>query len=370
MIPALDLRASYRAIGPELEDAALRVLRSGRYILGEEVAAFEAEFASFCGARHVVGVDSGTSALHLALRAAGIGPGDEVITVPMTFVATVAAILCGGARPVFVDIDPHTWTLDAALLELAITPRTKAVVPVHLHGRMADMVRICEIARRNNLLVIEDAAQSHGAQLQGRAAGTYGDLGCFSFYPGKNLGACGDAGAVATDRADLAHRIRVLRDWGQEKKYVHATKGFNNRLDEIQAALLRVKLPHLERWTEARRRIAAEYDAGLAGLPLTTPVPGAGKEHVYHVYAIRVTDRDRVARRLAEQGVQTNIHYPSPVHLQPAYKDLGYEDGAFPAAEAMARECLSLPIYPEMSEQQVATVCAAVADCFVAAPGP
>ena len=361
MIPFLDLKLQHDALEPELAEAARRVIASGQFILGDHNAAFEAAFAAFCGCAHVVTVSTGTSALHLALLAAGVGPGDEVITTPSTFVATVAAIQYAGATARLVDIDPETWTMDPALLEAAITPRTKAIVPVHLHGRLSDMGPIMAIARAHNLTVIEDAAQAHGAGENGRRAGAVGDIGCFSFYPGKNLGACGEGGAVTTHRADLAARVRLLRDWGQERKYLHVEKGFNYRLDELQAALLNVKLPHLESWTEMRRRAAARYDLNLADTGIQRPAPPQGRNHVYHVYAIRVADRDTVRAKLSPK-VGTNIHYPIPVHLQPAYADLGYGRGDFPASERLADETLSLPMFPGITDEQVDAVCDALRD--------
>jgi dTDP-4-amino-4,6-dideoxygalactose transaminase len=357
MIPFLDLHAQYRAIGPELEEAVLATLRSGNYVLGDAVACFEANFAAYCGTGHAVALSSGTAALHLALVAAGIGPGDEVITVPATFVATVAAIIYAGARPVFVDIDPATWTMDPARIAAAVTPRTRAVVPVHLHGRLADMAAICGAARRHGLIVIEDAAQAHGAE-RGRRAGAFGDIGCFSFYPGKNLGACGEGGAVTTDRADFAEAVRSLRDWGQQGKYNHVRHGFNYRMDGVQGAALGVKLPRLDGWNAGRRRVANAYQAGLApGIGRPAPI---GADHACHVYAVRVEDRDALRADLQAAGVATGIHYPVPVHLQPAYAGLGYREGDFPHAEALARETLSLPLYPELSAHDTARVVEAV----------
>jgi dTDP-4-amino-4,6-dideoxygalactose transaminase len=356
VIPFLDLGAQHRALAPELEAAVARVLRSGQFVLGPEVEAFEAAFARYCGTRFAVAVNTGTSALHLALLAAGVGPGDEVITTPMTFVATVAAILYVGARPVLADIDPLTWTIDPARAAAAVTPRTKAILPVHLHGRMADMDPIMALADAHGLVVVEDAAQAHGAEYRGRRAGSLGDAGCFSFYPGKNLGACGEGGAVVTDDAGLAETIRTLRDWGQASKYHHVLKGFNHRMDGIQGALLGVKLPHLDAWTEARRRHAARYDALLAGSGVRIPAPCPDGRHVHHVYAVELPDRDAVRRRLAEAGIATGAHYPVPVHLQPAYADLGYRRGDFPIAERFAERTLSLPMYPELSADQIARV--------------
>lgn len=353
MIPFMDLPAQHRALAPELQAAFARVIGSAHFILGPEVEAFEAEFAAYCGTRHAVAVNTGTSALHLALLAAGIGPGDQVITTPMTFVATVAAILYAGAEPVLVDIDPVSRTIDPALVAAAIGPRTKAILPVHLHGGMAAMAPLIALAETHGLAVIEDAAQAHGAEYRGRRAGSIGDMGCFSFYPGKNLGACGEGGAVTTDDAELAQRLRRLRDWGQTEKYVHAVRGFNFRMEGLQGALLRVKLPHLETWTEARRTHAAHYDRQFAGSFVTTPAAAADQRHVYHVYAIQLHDRDVVRQKLAEAGIASNIHYPTPVHLQPAYADLGYHKGAFPIAERFAAETLSLPLYPELTGEQI-----------------
>ncbi len=358
MIPFLDLHAQYASIGPEIEAAVQETLRSCAYVLGEGVERFEEDFASYCGTRHAVALNSGTSALHLALLAAGIGPGDEVVTVSATFVATAAAIVYAGATPVFVDIDPATWTMDPAAVEAAITPRTRAILPVHLHGRIADMEALARIARRHGLALIEDAAQAHGAERGGRRAGAFGDLGCFSFYPGKNLGACGEGGAVVTDDAGLADAMRSLRDWGQTEKYNHVRRGFNYRMEAVQGAVLNVKLRHLDGWNEARRRIARTYQKALVGA-LARPA-GIGRDHACHVYAILVPDRDRVRQDLHRDGVSTSMHYPRPVHLQPAYADLGYREGQFPISEAFARETLSLPLYPELQPEQASAVIAKV----------
>jgi dTDP-4-amino-4,6-dideoxygalactose transaminase len=359
-VPFSDLRAQARALGPDLTAAVTEVLSSGVYVLGEPVARFERAFAACCGVPHAVAVNSGTSALQLALAAAGVGPGDEVITVPMTFVATVAAILYVGATPRLVDIDPIRGTLDPAALSSALSSRTRAIIPVHLHGRMTAMQPILDIARPRGILVIEDAAQAHLATYQGRPAGSLGDMGCFSFYPAKNLGACGEGGALVTDNAALAHRVRVLRDWGQEEKYVHRHHGFNFRMDAIQGAVLDFKLRHLEPWTTARRTLAQHYDEGLSGSGVRAPERGPDGEHVYHIYAIRTAERDQLRESLATAGVATGIHYPIPVHLQPAYAELGYGKGDFPASEAFAAETLSLPIFPEMSFSQIDRVCEAV----------
>ncbi|HEY2051063.1 MAG TPA: DegT/DnrJ/EryC1/StrS family aminotransferase [Caulobacteraceae bacterium] len=356
MIPFLDLKAQHAKLEPELMDAAQRVIARAQFTLGPETEAFEASLAEFCGSPHAVAVNSGTSALHLALLATGVEPGDEVITTPATFVATIAAIQYVGAVPRLVDIDPNTWNLDPDRIEAAITPRTRVILPVHLHGRMADMNAIMEIAGAQGLAVIEDAAQALGARAGGLRAGTHGDLGCFSFYPGKNLGACGEGGAVVARRSDFAERLRRLRDWGQSRKYLHAEKGFNFRMDELQAAFLSVKLAHLESWNHARRAAAARYDRRLTELGVDHAAPAEDGSHVYHVYGVRVADRDPVRARLAPE-IATNVHYPTPVHLQPAYADLGYRRGDFPIAEAFCDETLSLPMFPGIGDDQVDAVC-------------
>jgi dTDP-4-amino-4,6-dideoxygalactose transaminase len=360
VIPFVDLKAQYASIRTEVNAAIQGVLDSCQFTLGPEVAKFEQEFAAYCGASIGVGVNTGTSALHLALLAAGVGPGDEVITVPFTFVATVAAIGYTGAKPVFVDIDPRTFTMDPATIESAITPRTKAIIPVHLYGQCADMDPILAIARKQGLLVIEDACQAHGAEYKGRRAGSMGDLGCFSFYPGKNLGAYGEGGLVTTSNEEYARIVRMLRDWGAEKKYQHVLKGYNFRLEGIQGAVLRVKLRHLEAWTEARRAAASRYDAMLAGSGVRTPEALSHNRHVYHVYAIRTAQRHDWQQSLTAAGIQTGIHYPIPVHLLPAHADLGYRPGQFPHSEKAADEVLSLPMFPELTPAQSEEVSAAV----------
>lgn len=356
MIPFVDLQAQYRALKPEIDAAVLRVFENAQFILGPAVAAFETDFAAYCHTAEAVGVNSGTSALHLALLAAGVGRGDEVITTPFTFVATAAAIEYAGARPVFVDIEPDYWTLDPSKIEAAITPRTKAIVPVHLYGQPADMDPIRDVARRHKLVVIEDAAQAHGAEYKGRRCGSMGEIGCFSFYPGKNLGAYGEGGAVVTNDAAIASRIRLLRSWGEEVRYEHKYRGFNYRMDGVQGAVLGVKLRYLEQWTDARRRHAIEYGRQLRGTGVRVPVERDGCRHVYHVYVVRVDRRDDVRAQLTAAGVQTGVHYPIPVHLQPAYRDLGYVPGDFPVSERVAGEVLSLPIYPELTSEQIALV--------------
>jgi dTDP-4-amino-4,6-dideoxygalactose transaminase len=330
----------------------LKVLESTQFILGNEVADLEADFADYCNADFGIAVNTGTSALHLALLATGIGAGDEVITVPFTFVATVAAICYTGATPVFVDINPVSYTIDINQIENAITERTKAILPVHLYGQPADMEPILEIARRHGLTVIEDAAQAHGAEYKGQRVGSIGDIGCFSFYPGKNLGAYGEGGMAVTNNPEYAHTMRILRDWGQERRYHHVLKGYNYRMDGIQGAILRVKLRYIEAWTEARITHAANYNQLLAECGLGLPAVMPYSRHVYHVYAVRSSQqRDALQQSLQEQEIQTGIHYPIPVHLQPAYADLGNKLGDFPHSEAASREVLSLPMYAELTAE-------------------
>lgn len=359
-VPYLDLKAQYHSIKPEIDAAITGVLESAQFVLGPEVAGFEQDFAAYCGASQCIAVNSGTSALHLALLAAGVGPGDEVITVPFTFVASIAAVLYAGAKPVLVDIEPRSFTMDPAAIEAAITPKTKAILPIHLYGQTADMDPIMEVARRHGLIVIEDAAQAHGAKYKGRPAGSIGDMACFSFYPGKNLGAYGEGGAVTTSNPEYARTIRMLRDWGQERKYRHVLRGYNYRMEGFQGAILRVKLRHLEKWTEARRAIVGQYNEQLADCDIQKPVEMPWARHVFHVYTIRTEDRDGMHAALTEQGIQTGIHYPVPAHLQPAYSDLGYERGAFPVSEKAADEVLSLPLYPELTDEQIRKVSQAV----------
>ncbi len=356
MIPYLDLKSQYTAIKGEIRTAIDRVLESNQYVLGKEVADFEAAFARFCGTNSSVGVNSGTSALHMALVAAGIGPEDEVITVPFTFVATVASILYTGARPVLCDIYPVTYTLDPSQIEKLISPKTKAIIPVHLYGQCADMDPILKIASEHNLVVIEDAAQAHGAAYKGRRTGTMGDMACFSFYPGKNLGAYGEGGAVVTNHARYDKTLRMLRDWGQEKKGHHEIPGFNCRMSAFQGAVLGVKLNYLEEWTEARRAKAVRYRDLLEGSGIASPVELPHNRHVYHVYGIRCRERDGLKETLGKAGIGCGVHYPIPVHLQKGYASLGYGKGDFPVSESLAQEILSLPIYPELSEQNLSEV--------------
>jgi dTDP-4-amino-4,6-dideoxygalactose transaminase len=360
MIPFVDLKTQYKNIKGEIDEAVMSVLDTGQFVLGSEVAAFENEFAAYNKVKHAIGVNSGTSALHLALLAAGIGPDDEVVTVPFTFVATVAAICYTGAKPVFVDIARDSFTMDVHRIEAAITDRTKAILPVHLYGQPADMDPILEIAGRRNLLVIEDAAQAHGAEYKGRKAGSIGDMGCFSFYPGKNLGAYGEGGAVITNSPEYNRRIRMLRDWGAERRYYHEVRGYNYRLEGLQGAILRVKLRHLDAWTEARRRNAKLYHDLLVDRAVIRPREMSYARHVWHVYAVRSENRSAIQQQLQAEGIQTNLHYPFPIHLLPAYADLGYDEGDFPEAEAAAREELSLPMYPELKADQIERISGAV----------
>jgi dTDP-4-amino-4,6-dideoxygalactose transaminase len=362
VIPLVDLKAQYARLKPEIDAAIARVLESSAFILGREVDEFEQAFAAYCGAQHAIGVASGTAALHLALLACGVERGHEVITTPHTFIATAEAIAQAGARPVFVDIDPTTYNLDPSLVEAAISPRTRAVVPVHLYGRPADMDGLLAVARRRGLRVIEDAAQAHGARYKGRRVGTLGDAGCFSFYPGKNLGAYGDGGMVTTDDPEIAHRIRMLRDHGRTDKYTHQVWGYGERLDALQAAVLGVKLRHLDAWNDARRRAATHYRILLEGCPVVLPADPSDGESVYHLFVIRARDRDRVLGELKAGGIGAGIHYPTPLHLQPACAHLGYRAGTFPHAEAAANEVVSLPLYPEMSPGQHERVAAIVRD--------
>jgi dTDP-4-amino-4,6-dideoxygalactose transaminase len=360
VIPFVDLKAQYTSIKEEVNAAILGVLESCQFTLGNEVAAFEEEFAAYCETKYGIGVNTGTSALHLALLATNIGPGDEVITTPFTFVATVAAIYYAGATPVFVDIDPQSFTIDVNKIEAAVTERTKAIIPVHLYGQPADMDPILAIAKKHGLVVIEDACQAHGAEYKGRRAGSLGDMGCFSFYPGKNLGAYGEGGMVVASNPDYVRTLRMLRDWGAEKKYQHVLKGYNYRLEGIQGAVLRVKLRYLEAWTSARRAAAERYDGLFAGSRVVAPKAMPYSRHVYHIYAIRTRQREAWQASLQADGIQTGIHYPIPVHLLPAYADLGYKAGQFPHAEQAANEVLSLPMFPELTAAQGQQVAQAV----------
>jgi dTDP-4-amino-4,6-dideoxygalactose transaminase len=355
-IPVLDLKSQYQSIKEDIDAAVLGVMASGYFVLGPNVQALEAEVAEYVGCQYGVGVASGTDALRLALTALGVGPGHEVITTPFTFVATANTISHTGARPVFVDIDPHTYNIVPAQIEAAITERTRAILPVHLYGQPAEITKIMDIARRHNLYVIEDCAQAIGAEDNGRRVGSFGDVACFSFYPTKNLGAYGDGGMVTTNDPEIAERIDVLRRQGGKTKYYHQVLGFNSRLDEMQAALLRVKLRHLDDWQARRREVAALYDQLLADLEVQTPFVRPDVAHVYHQYTIRVSGRDDLRQFLKEHGISTMIYYPLPLHLQGLYQDLGYPEDSLPVSEAAGHEVLSLPMYPELSQEQIRRV--------------
>jgi len=359
-VPFLDLRAAHAEIEDRLTDAFRRTLRSGWYILGQEVERFEREFAAYCGTKHCVGVGNGLEALHLTLRAYGIGAGDEVIVPSNTYIATWLAASECGAKPVAVEPVERTYNIDPERIEAAITPRTRAIIAVHLYGLPADMAPIRELAGRRGIKVIEDAAQAHGARYRGKAAGALGDAAGFSFYPGKNLGALGDAGAVTTDDDALADRVRVLRNYGSRVKYRNEVKGYNSRLDELHAALLREKLPVLDRWNERRGAIADRYLAALRGLRVQLPHVPHDCQAAWHLFVVRVPARDAFIHHLEERGIGTLIHYPIPPHMQPAYAELGFGPGSFPISERIHREVVSLPLWPQMSNEQVEHVIAGV----------
>jgi dTDP-4-amino-4,6-dideoxygalactose transaminase len=359
-IPFGDLSRQYPTIREEVDSAWRRVLERGWFVLGEEVAAFESEFAQYIGSAHCVAVGSGTEAIHLALVAAGAGPGDQVITAANTCVPTASAISMAGCLPVLVDVDPDNFNLDPAKLEHAIGPRTRAIVPVHIYGKPADLDSISRIADKYGIPVIEDVAQGHGADYKGRKLGTLGTAGCFSFYPSKNLGAYGDGGAITTDDDALAARLKSLRNYGETRRYYHAIKGFNSRLDEVQAAILRVKLGYLDAWNRRRRAIAARYNAEIVNPLILKPAACSYGVENYHLYVVRCRWRDRMQEHLAAQGVVTLIHYPVPIHLQEAYKDLGKGPGDYPLAETCAAEVLSLPIFPELFETEISHIIKAV----------
>ena len=363
-IPLVDLKAQYHAIKPEIDTAIERVIANTSFILGREVREFEEALAVFCEAQYCIGTSSGTSALHLAMLACGIGSGDEVITTAHTFTATAEAIWMVGARPVFVDIDEASYNLDPAPIEGAITSRTKAILPVHLYGQPADLDPILEIARRHDLRVIEDAAQAHGARYKGRRVGAIGDIGIFSFYPGKNLGAYGDGGALVTGDKQLADKVRLLRNHGRATKYEHLQLGYGYRLDALQAAILGAKLPHLEAWTEARRGHARCYTELLGDCDVVAPCEPPQVRHVYHLYVIRAPQRDDLLAYLRARGVGAGVHYPLPLHRQPAYLVEGCGDVHLPTTEKAAAEVLSLPMYPELTEDQIAYIAQAVREFF------
>jgi len=360
-VPLVDLAAQYRTIAPEVHSAIDRVLTNTSFILGDEVRAFEDAFASHVQADDAVGVASGTAAIELSLRALGIGPGDEVITTAHTFIATAEAVNNVGARPVFADIDPSTYNIDPDHVDALVTDRTRAILPVHLYGQPADLKALMEIAERRGIRVVEDAAQAHGAEVGGRRCGSIGHLACFSFYPGKNLGAYGDAGAVTSNDADLVAKVRRLRDHGRTSKYEHVEIGMAERIDALQAAVLAAKLPHLDGWTESRRAAAQRYGELLRDVDVVTPVEAPDVRHVYHLYVVRSNRRDALLEHLQTNGIGAGIHYPIPLHRQPAYLDLGYGDVSLPHTEAAAGQVLSLPVYPEITENQLRFVADTVA---------
>lgn len=363
-VPFLDLQAHHAPLREQIDAAIGEVIDSGAFAGGPFVASFEGDFATYCEARFAIGLGNGTDALWLSLLACGVGAGDEVVTSPSTFMATAEAISFCGARPVFVDIDETTYTLDPDQLQESITAKTKAIIPVHLFGQTAEMDAILVVGRRHGIPVIEDACQAHGALYRSRKAGTMGVAGCFSFYPGKNLGAFGEAGGVVTDDADLADKIKVLRDHGQARKYIHSKIGWNARMDGIQGAVLSIKLKHLDAANAKRRAHARLYDELLGGMEeVITPARLDHNEHVYHIYAVRVSERDKVLQRMAEKGISCAIHYPIPVHLQEAYADLGCGKGSFPVAERCAEEFLSLPMYPELKPEQIHAVAETLKAC-------
>ena len=369
-VPFLDLKAQYESIRDEIAEALQQVLDNTAFAGGPFVESFEKDFASFCACEHAIGVGSGTTALWIALSGLGIGPGDEVITVPNTFIATAEAISFCGATPVFVDVDERTYNMNPDVIEAAITPRTRAIIPVHLFGQMADMDRIMEIARARELSVVEDACQAHGAQYKGRRAGSIGDAGCFSFYPGKNLGAYGEAGAVVTSNSELAERMRAVRDHGQTRKSCHTIIGWNGRMDGLQGAVLSVKLRHLSAWNDARRKNARLYDQLLADVDdVLTPTEADYARHVYHVYALRTQNRDDLMSTLAGKDISCGIHYPVPVHLQEAYKQLGHGKNSFPIAEKCADEFVSLPMFAELTAEQIEKVSKEII-CFLERSAP
>lgn len=352
-IPLVDLKRQYLSIKKEIDEAIQKVIDKSAFIMGENVEGFENEFAKFCGVKYGVGTSSGTTALHLALVACGIKQGDEVITVPYTFIATTEAISHTGAKVVFLDIEDRSYNMDSEKIEQAITGKTKAIIPVHLFGHPADMDKIMEIAKKHNLIVIEDACQAHGAEYKGKKVGSLGDIACFSFYPGKNLGAYGDAGMAVSDNQELVEKMRLLRNHGYQKKYYHEIEGYNYRLDAIQAAILRVKLRHLEEWTEKRRKNAKLYDELLKGNGVKTPLEMEYAKHVYHLYVIGIEEREELYLRLKKNEISTAIHYPLPLHLQQAYSYLGYKKGDFPVSEACTERLLSLPMFPELTEDEI-----------------
>jgi dTDP-4-amino-4,6-dideoxygalactose transaminase len=364
----VDLSAQHKTLETEIKEVFNRVLANCSFVLGPEVEKFEKAFASYCEVAHCVAVTNGTAALQLVLQGLGVGPGDEVITVAHTFIATAEAINAAGARPVFVDIDPASYTMDPALLEKAISPRTKAIIPVHLYGQPADMDAINAIAAKHNLPVIEDSCQAHGAKYKGRRAGSLSTAACFSFYPSKNLGACGEGGAVTTNDAELTKKLRMLRDHGSVKKYEHDFPAYNLRLEGIQGGVLAVKLPHLDGWNDNRRALAKRYDEMFAGSKIGTPRQMPYAEHVYHLYIVVVENREALRKALSEQGIENGLHYPVPLHLQKAYADLGYKKGDFPISEHVAANHVSLPMYAELPVEHAEHVAKTVLEILECQP--
>jgi len=365
-VPFVDLKAQYRSIKSEIDAAIARVIENTSFVLGREVENFEEQFAAYVGAKYCVGVNSGTAAIQLALLACNIGTGDEVIVPANTFFATAEAVSNAGATPVFIDVDPVSYNIDPARVEAAITPKTRAIIPVHLYGQAADLDPVLEIASRHRLRMIEDAAQAHGTTYHGRRVGAIGHAGCFSFYPGKNLGAYGEGGAVVTDDEGVAAQIRLLRDHGASRKYHHDIVGFNLRLEGIQGAVLAAKLPFLDRWNDLRRRHAATYRTLLADSGLVLPVEMEYSRHVYHLFVVQAEDRDGLHRKLEERGIQTGMHYPVPLHLQKAYSFLGYQTGDFPVSEQLSAGLLSLPMFPELTIDQIDYVARCIREVLVA----
>ncbi|MGB2630270.1 MAG: DegT/DnrJ/EryC1/StrS family aminotransferase [Candidatus Omnitrophota bacterium] len=361
-IPLLDLTAQYKSIKDEIDEALDRVVTSQHFILGGEVEAFEKEVAGYAGTKYAIGVASGTDALTLSLRACGIGEGDEVITSPFTFFATAESISQVGARPVFADIDPETYNIDPEKMEAAITKNTKAVIPVHLYGQSADMARIMDIAEKNKLKVIEDCAQAMGAEYKGKSCGSFGDCGCLSFFPSKNLGGFGDGGMIVTNDEELMNKIKMIRVHGSSKQYIHEFVGYNSRLDSLQAAILRVKLKYLDNWIEGRRRNAAYYDSYFKNTDVVTPKESPDAKHTYHQYTISIKERDALSAYLKQKGIGSRVYYPLSLHLQPCYKELGYREGDFPVTEKVCREVLSIPVYPELTGEQLAYVADSVSE--------
>ncbi len=363
-VPFVDLKAQYKSIETEVQKAIKKVFDKSDFILGEELKLFEEEFAAYCGAKYCVGVASGTEALWLALLALGIKKGDEVITAANTFIATALAITMAGAKPVLVDIDPKTYNIDPRLIEEKITEKTKAIIPVHLYGQPAEMEEINKIAKKYGLFVLEDACQSHGAIYKGKRCGSLGDAAAFSFYPAKNLGAYGDGGAVVTNSTEIAEKIRMLRDYGQKEKYHHLVKGYNSRLDTLQAAILRVKLKKLDEWNKKRMEAAEQYHQLLKKEDIVLPEIAPDRTHVFHLYVIRIKRRDHARKFLEKNGISTGIHYPIPIHLQPSFKEIGYKEESFPVTETYSKEVLSLPLYPEIKREQIEYVSQKIEEFF------